>query len=137
MARRLIGLAGGVIVLVGVFLPAWAYEYTEQLSTTVDFLDTHFLGPAVLVLAIAALAAALFGKSAWFWITGPGSLLVLLVALAIFASHITQTSAGGLFWPWDPGVRPTRVLSGPIVLLAGTALQILAAALPSKKPTAL
>ena len=130
--RSAIGLVGVILLVIGVFTPIVGFPLVGSVTY---FGNGHGDGVFVLALAAISLVLILARKYRWLWLTGAASLALLAVAFFDFRSRMAAPDKQLVRDAALQGqaVRPAHFEWGWAVLVAGTALLLVCAALREKR----
>ena len=135
--RKFVGLIGSLALFIGVFTPTFSYSVFFTEGNVHYFDNDPDAGIIILILAGISLLLVLTGKFQGLWLTGLGSLAVLLFTFSYFQGWLPQTdpeseiASHPFFTPeaMDQIARTLKLEWGWAVLILGVAFVITPAAM--------
>jgi hypothetical protein len=135
--KQLLGLIGSIVLFVGVFTPIVSVPIVGNMNY---FQNGEGDGTIVLILAVISLVLVLAKKYKALWLTGIGSLGVMLFTFISFQSKMSEAKANmeselagnpfrGLA---DMAMKSVQLQWGWAMLIVGAALIIASAAMKDK-----
>ena len=139
MDSRILGLIGGVLIIIGIFLPL-ATVSVGEMSQSGSFFDAikagSWEGYVVLLCGIASIVLAALRKYRFLLITGIISLGVIILNFATFKSQIAKATGQSLEQLESMGVTISTQWVGWLVLILGGLLLLVAGATGRNQPAA-
>jgi hypothetical protein len=139
MDSRILGLIGGVLIIIGIFLPLVTVTYGGD-SQSASFFDAikagSWEGYVVLLCGIASIALAAMRKYRFLLITGIIALGVIVLNFINFKSSIAKAAGQSLEQLESMGVTISTQWVGWLVLILGGVLLLIAGATGRNQPVA-
>jgi hypothetical protein len=139
MDSRILGLIGGVLIIIGIFLPLVTVTYGGD-SQSASFFDAikagSWEGYVVLLCGIASIALAAMRKYRFLLITGIIALGVIVLNFINFKSSIAKAAGQSLEQLETMGVTISTQWVGWLVLILGGVLLLIAGATGRNQPVA-
>jgi hypothetical protein len=139
MDSRILGLIGGVLIIIGIFLPLVTVTFGGE-SQSASFFDAikagSWEGYVVLLCGIASIALAAMRKYRFLLITGIIALGVIILNFINFKSSIAKASGQSLEQLESMGVTISTQWVGWLVLILGGLLLLVTGATGRNQPAA-
>ncbi len=134
MTKQKLGIAGSIILFVGVFMPVVSVPVVGYINY---FQNGKADGTIVLILSVISLLLVLARKYKVLWITGGGSLIVMAITFINFQSKISDAknkmgadiSDNPFRGIADLAMQSVQLQWGWAVMIVGVALLITCAAM--------
>lgn len=141
MDSRILGLIGGALIIIGIFLPLVTVTVPQaDISQTASFFDAikagSWEGYLVLLCGIASIALAAMRKYRFLLITGIIALGVIILNFINFKASIAKAAGESLEQLESMGVTISTQWIGWIVLIVGGLLLLVAGATGRNLPAA-